>query len=57
MLPDLKLPIEDENAARFWLAEFSLRYNETGDMAFLEAHRKIQTYIEFTFDTDESWSD
>jgi hypothetical protein len=53
MLPDLKLPIEDENSAYFWRDEFEKRYSETGDGAFFEAWKIVDSYIEREFDPDD----
>lgn len=56
MLPDLKLPIEDENAAEFWLEEFRNRYNATSDAAFRESAGIVQEYIDLHFPDEDDWA-
>ncbi len=45
-LPNLELPIEDENAAAFWRDHFSDQFRATNDMAFQEAHAAVVAYID-----------
>lgn len=55
MLPDLHLPIEDENSAHFWRDVFAERFAATNDLAFQEAWNIANKYIEDTFDVDDMW--
>lgn len=50
MFRDFLLPIDDENAARFWLMEWDNRFHQTKDYAFKEAANAMRLYIARHFD-------
>lgn len=52
-LPDFKLPIEDKNAAYFWLREWDDRFRETKDHAFKEMADAMRLYITHNFESEE----
>ena len=53
LLPDFKLPIEDEHAANFWLDEWDDRFRQTSDHAFKEMADEMRKYIARHFDTED----
>ena len=44
--PALLLPIDDRNAAEFWMNEWRQRFAETNDYAFKEAIDALQYFMD-----------
>lgn len=53
LLPDFKIPIDDEAAAHFWLEEWDNRFQQTRDHAFKETADAMRRYMLLNFDPDE----
>lgn len=54
--PDFKLPVDDKNAAEFWLDEWDRRFRETKDYAFKESADEMRKYISDHFpDEEDEW--
>jgi hypothetical protein len=51
--PDFKLPIDDLNAAEFWLFEWRHRFTQTQDVAFQESADEMKKYIADNFEDED----